>query len=238
VVGALDAATAAALTSVIVSMARPVAPHAGLADRDSESVAALPKGWEESPECLETGMTLYGILGIKDPLREVRSMMGGGGQRHTALGARGGPAAHACPRPPAGRAQSIAKVQGAGLTVAHGDGSDVISGDGHRRGVRHPPQGRRRAGGAKLPVRPADAREALLYPSDRPRHPPRPQSYDPRATRRAAADPRRARRSSPKDKNILVRRLNGERIPSIPPLPRPSCHAAAAARRNAPEDAG
>lgn len=72
VVEPLTKASADAITSdVIVTMARQSLRTIGLAYRDFESVAALPVGWQESPEGLECALTLYGILGIKDPLREV-----------------------------------------------------------------------------------------------------------------------------------------------------------------------
>ena len=68
----LDAAAADALVSdVIVAMARKSLRTLGLAYRDFDSIGALPGGWQESPSGLEDELTFYGVLGIKDPLREV-----------------------------------------------------------------------------------------------------------------------------------------------------------------------
>ena len=75
VVDPLTKAAADSITSdVIVAMARQSLRTIGLAFRDFESVAALPEGWQESSGGLERDLTLYGILGIKDPLREVCSL--------------------------------------------------------------------------------------------------------------------------------------------------------------------
>ena len=52
-------------------MARKSLRTLGLAYRDFDSIGALPEGWQESPSGLEDELTFYGVLGIKDPLREV-----------------------------------------------------------------------------------------------------------------------------------------------------------------------
>ena len=71
---ALSPAAADALVAdVIVNMARQSLRTLGLAYRDFDSAAGLPDGWEDAPAALEQGMTLYAILGIKDPLRKVRA---------------------------------------------------------------------------------------------------------------------------------------------------------------------
>ena len=71
---ALSPAAADALVAdVIVNMARQSLRTLGLAYRDFDSAASLPDGWEDAPAALEQGMTLYAILGIKDPLRKVRA---------------------------------------------------------------------------------------------------------------------------------------------------------------------
>ena len=56
-------------------MARETLRTLGLAFRDFGSVAELPPGWKTAAtagELLEDSLTLYAILGIKDPLRKVR----------------------------------------------------------------------------------------------------------------------------------------------------------------------
>jgi hypothetical protein len=65
------------IADVVVAMARETLRTLGLAFRDFPGgVKDLPPGWERAEDAgslFEGGLTLYGIFGIKDPLRKVRA---------------------------------------------------------------------------------------------------------------------------------------------------------------------
>jgi magnesium-transporting ATPase (P-type) len=63
----------AIVAGTILGMAQRSLRTVGLAYRDFPSVEALPATWETGTAGIEEGLTFYGILGIKDPLRKVRS---------------------------------------------------------------------------------------------------------------------------------------------------------------------
>jgi magnesium-transporting ATPase (P-type) len=65
----------ALVSNVVVAMAHETLRTLGLAFRDFPGgIDELPPGWdtaEDASSLIEGGLTLYGILGIKDPLRKV-----------------------------------------------------------------------------------------------------------------------------------------------------------------------
>jgi P-type Ca2+ transporter type 2C len=63
------------LAGAVLTMAKQSLRTVGLAYRDFESIAALPSSWETANAGIEEGMTFFGILGIKDPLRQVRRVV-------------------------------------------------------------------------------------------------------------------------------------------------------------------
>jgi P-type Ca2+ transporter type 2C len=62
----------AIIAGTVLTMAQQSLRTVGLAYRDFDSISALPSTWATSTDGVEEGMTFFGILGIKDPLRKVR----------------------------------------------------------------------------------------------------------------------------------------------------------------------
>jgi len=205
---ALSPAAADALVAdVIVNMARQSLRTLGLAYRDFDSAASLPFGWEDAPAALEQGVTLYAILGIKDPLRKVRGCKW--------CLERGDAPLYSPPPPPSQDVSaSIAQVQAAGVTVrmVTGDNKITAAAIAEECGILHPgglvlegPEFRRVSLAAE--VAGAGIRILSLLPSCL------------LALARRALSPAQVdellpilcvlARSSPRDKNLLVRRLNG-----------------------------
>jgi len=204
------AAADALVADVIVNMARQSLRTLGLAYRDFDSAASLPEGWENTPTALEQGVTLYAILGIKDPLRKVRACQ----WRKMAFMTR--TQLSFLPPPLQDVSASIAQVQAAGVTVrmVTGDNKITAAAIAEECGILHP-------GGLVLEgpeFRRVSLTQLIFYSgaiSDHRRWLPPPC----RALARRALTPAQVdellpilcvlARSSPRDKNLLVRRLNG-----------------------------
>lgn len=239
----------ALVSSVIVAMASDMLRTLGLAFREFRGVGDLPAGWESAETAtplLEGGLTLYAIVGIRDPLRKVRGWGWGRGwimrlpsppspaldvgrQGTLRKVTRGGQSSvdSAHPLPTSLPQESVAQVQRAGVKVrTHSLSLPVVPAHSHPPLALAPGQVRMVTGDNKVTAA-AVAREcgilSVVAPpsadssSAAPVPPPRDLVLEGplfRALTPAQLDevlPLLAvlARCSPRDKNIFVRRLNG-----------------------------